>query len=482
MEARKASIMPLLKNLYDAVKIIKKEETPGLTETSYEIHVVAVDFVKSQMQLMVYQHGDYERELFDDGSSPETKYTRTDITRRKSIVYDYITTKLASSPDATDMCAGINPEYTTEQIEDVELGFFVFGMAERKAKQTEKLFKEFHGFVTCRVNRNRDTLKIDLICASLKGLGTQLMKTIFGYATLNNYQRIKLYAATDLLACFYYPRFEFKLLKPEDKFDPNLCKQRTVLRSDTGTRVLVRKLEDKMYPMVLELKTYNSKLRSARKAEEAEEEEAGGGASPAAEEAGGEAPPAAETTEEKAENVMAYYQNKVDVAREAARKAAEAEATAEATTEAAAKIPEGVLLGYAIKDFEEQSKIIKFRKAIEAIKARKDGTPIEQAAEQAAVEANLSEELTASFLAAAAAAEAAPAEAAAAAEAAAEAAAAAAEAAAAAAEKGPKRGNGRTRKRKRSLKKNKKSRKNKTKTLKRKVGRNTSKKRKNNVH
>ena len=39
-------------------------------------------------------------------------------------------------------------------------------------------------------------------------------------------------------------------------------------------------------------------------------------------------------------------------------------------------------------------------------------------------------------------------------------------------------GSGRSRKRKRSLKKNKKPRKNKTKTLKRKVGRNTSKKRK----
>ena len=35
------------------------------------------------------------------------------------------------------MCAGINPEYTKEQIEDVELGFFVFGMAEREASTRE---------------------------------------------------------------------------------------------------------------------------------------------------------------------------------------------------------------------------------------------------------------------------------------------------------------------------------------------------------
>ena len=127
MEARKASIMPLLKNLYDAVKIIKLESLGKSTKTEVgepdfntETHVVAVDFVKSQMQLMVYQHGDYKRKLFDDGSSPETKYTGTDITKRNSPVYDYITTTLARSRVATDMCVGINPEYTTEQIEDVE--------------------------------------------------------------------------------------------------------------------------------------------------------------------------------------------------------------------------------------------------------------------------------------------------------------------------------------------------------------------------
>jgi hypothetical protein len=505
MEARKASIMPLLKNLYDAVKIIKLESLGKSTKTEVgepdfntETHVVAVDFVKSQMQLMVYQHGDYKSKLFDDGSSPETKYTGTDITKRNSPVYDYITTTLARSRVATDMCVGINPEYTTEQIEDVELGFFVFGMRERKAKQTPNLFKKFHGFVTCRVNRNRDTFKIDLICAKLRGLGTQLMKTIIGYATLYNHQIIELDAATDLLACFYYPRFNFEL-KPED---PNLCEERRRLRGDKGARVLVRKLEDKMYPMVLELETFNTKLRrsaiTARKAAieataaaEAEATAAAEAEAEAAVEAAVEAEARkaavkaeaaavkaveAEETAVEAEAAAAIEvinEYRVEAAtveevineykvEEAARKAA-AEATAEAA-EAEAEIPEGVLLGYAIEDFEEQSGIIKFRDAIKAIKARKDETPIEQAAKQAAEEANLSKELTASFLAAAAEA------------------AALAEALAAAAAGGPAaNGSGRTRKRKRSSKKNKKGGKNKTKRLKRKVGRNTRKKR-NNVH
>ena len=186
---RPESIQNVLEELYGAVK----------AKTGAETHVVAVDLVRSQKKLMVYQHGDYERKLFDDESTPESKYHYTDITKKNSKVHDYITSKLAGSSYATDMCAGINPEYTKEQIEDVELGFFVFGMAEREASTREykpfgevfqynsklqglakksNMFKQFHGFVTCRVKRLEQTIKIDLICASLKGLGTQLMKTL----------------------------------------------------------------------------------------------------------------------------------------------------------------------------------------------------------------------------------------------------------------------------------------------------------------
>ena len=449
----------LLQKLHDTVREMRVKETPGLPKTSYETNVVFVDFIRNQSKLNVYEYAEVHRNpLATLNSAPfKSKFYTTDIAEHDSRVYDFVTSKLADSETAKNMCAGINPEYTKEALEDVELGIFVFGMKEREKKLTEKPFSKFHGFMTCGVNTKTKTLKIDLICARLRGLGTQLMKTIFGYATLYNYQRIKLDAATDLLACFYYPRFNFQLT--EDSYK-EICEQRPRLRSDKGPHVLVRKLEDKMYPMALELKTYNTKLRStitareaARKAREAEAAEAAveeaevaaeapaEAAAEAPAEAAAEAPAEAAEAEaeaEKVENVMAYYQDVVDEA------IIEAEAEAEAT--------EGVFLKDVIEDFENQSEIIKFKAAI------KNGKIGKQEAEV----------LLESFLAAAAAPEgagggplpASPLPAAAPAHV----------------------GSGRTRKRKRSLKKNKKSRKNKTKTLKRKVGRNTSKKRKNNVH
>jgi hypothetical protein len=370
----------ILGKLHDAVKAKTKTET----------HVVAVDFVKSLNKLHVYKYGD----------STKPKFTRTDITKRNSRVYEYITSTLADSSIAKDMCVGINPEYAEGSIQEVELGIFVFGMRERKKKQTLNLFKEFHGFMTCSVNG--DTLKIDLICAKLRGLGTLLMKTIFGYATHYNYQRIELEAATDLLACFYYPRFKFKLLKPEDEANKTkICKERRRLRSDSELFALVRKLKDKMYPMVLKLETYTTKLRSKEPAEAAVAEE----------------------------EVEAVAEEEVEVAAEEEEK-------------------EVLYLNY----LDEGNRLLRIKKLAKG-KSDEDLDKLEAAA------------------AAAAAAEAAEA-----------AAAALAEALAAAAAGGPAaNGSGRTRKRKRSLKKNKKGGKNKTKRLKRKVGRNTRKKR-NNVH
>jgi hypothetical protein len=285
--------------------------------------------------------------------------------------------KAAISREAKTMCKGISDTYTAEQIQSVGFGVFVFGDCSIRHTDTTQRYKNLQGFVACEMTE--DELKIELICAGLRGLGTPLMKFIIQSAIFYNKETIRLEAATIELACRYYPIFGFKFTHPNETMD-TVCIERTILRGDRLDRLdvnpLVRAPHDKMWNMHLKLETYNSKLRPRITLEEP-------------------APVMFTETEE----------TKID--------------------------------------------------------DRTDGLIAEAAAEEAAAAA------------------------AAAAEAAAEAAAAAAEAAGggpAPAEKGPKRGNGRTRKRKRSLKKKKKGGKNKTKRLKRKVGRNTRKKRKNNVH
>ena len=69
---RPESIQNVLEELYGAVK----------AKTGAETHVVAVDLVRSQKKLMVYQHGDYERKLFDDESTPISNIITRILLRR----------------------------------------------------------------------------------------------------------------------------------------------------------------------------------------------------------------------------------------------------------------------------------------------------------------------------------------------------------------------------------------------------------------
>ena len=68
-------------------------------------------------------------------------------------------------------------------------------VGERTTKQGVKYLDNLKGFMTCTISEGRE-MKVDLVCAAYRGLGTLLMSYIRKYAKHYGMKSIKLDAAT----------------------------------------------------------------------------------------------------------------------------------------------------------------------------------------------------------------------------------------------------------------------------------------------
>ena len=143
----------------------------------------------------------------------------------------------------------IGKTYAIDSLRSCDFSIVVFeNVGERTTKQGVKYLDNLKGFMTCTISEERE-MKVDLVCAAYRGLGTLLMSYIREYAKHYGMKSIKLDAATIELACkFYGPKFEYEFSGEDAGTD---CKgmERRRLRSNKLNQVYARQPDEKMFEM-----------------------------------------------------------------------------------------------------------------------------------------------------------------------------------------------------------------------------------------
>lgn len=143
----------------------------------------------------------------------------------------------------------IGKTYAIESLRTCNFSIVVFeNVGERTTKQGVKYLDNLKGFMTCTISEERE-MKVDLVCAAYRGLGTLLMSYIREYAKHYGMKSIKLDAATIELACkFYGPKFGYEFSGEDSGTD---CKgmERRRLRSNKLNQVYARQSDEKMFEM-----------------------------------------------------------------------------------------------------------------------------------------------------------------------------------------------------------------------------------------
>ena len=90
----------------------------------------------------------------------------------------------------------IGKTYAIDSLRKCDFSIVVFeNVGERTTKQGVKYLDNLKGFMTCTISEGRE-MKVDLVCAAYRGLGTLLMSYIREYAKHYGMKSIKLDAAT----------------------------------------------------------------------------------------------------------------------------------------------------------------------------------------------------------------------------------------------------------------------------------------------
>ena len=143
----------------------------------------------------------------------------------------------------------IGKTYAIDSLKTCDFSIVVFeNVGERTTKQGVIYLDNLKGFMTCTISEEKE-MKVDLVCAAYRGLGTLLMSYIREYAKFYGMKSIKLDAATIELACkFYGPKFEYEFSGEDAGTD---CKgmERRRLRSNKLNQVYARQSEIKMFEM-----------------------------------------------------------------------------------------------------------------------------------------------------------------------------------------------------------------------------------------
>ena len=143
----------------------------------------------------------------------------------------------------------IGKTYAIDSLRNCDFSIVVFeNVGERTTKQGIKYLDNLKGFMTCTISEERE-MKVDLVCAAYRGLGTLLMSYIRKYAKHYGMKSIKLDAATIELACkFYGPKFGYEFSGEDTGTD---CKgmERRRLRSNKLNQVYARQPDEKMFEM-----------------------------------------------------------------------------------------------------------------------------------------------------------------------------------------------------------------------------------------
>jgi len=163
----------------------------------------------------------------------------------------------------------IGKTYAIESLRSCDFSIVVFeNVGERTTKQGVKYLDNLKGFMTCTISEEAREMKVDLVCAAYRGLGTLLMSYIRKYAKHYGMKSIKLDAATIELACkFYGPKFEYEFSGEDAGTD---CKgmERRRLRSNKLNQVYARQSDEKMFEMTyqtgIEPRTTRATVAAAR--------------------------------------------------------------------------------------------------------------------------------------------------------------------------------------------------------------------------
>ena len=143
----------------------------------------------------------------------------------------------------------IGKTYAIDSLRTCDFSIVIFeNVGERTTKQGVKYLDNLKGFMTCTISEERE-MKVDLVCAAYRGLGTLLMSYIREYAKHYGMKSIKLDAATIELACkFYGPKFEYEF-SGEDAGTSCIGMERRRLRSNKLNQVYARQSNEKMFEM-----------------------------------------------------------------------------------------------------------------------------------------------------------------------------------------------------------------------------------------
>lgn len=164
----------------------------------------------------------------------------------------------------------IGKTYAIHSLRNCDFSIVVFeNVGERTTKQGVKYLDNLKGFMTCTISEERE-MKVDLVCAAYRGLGTLLMSYIREYAKHYGMKSIKLDAATIELACkFYGPKFGYEFSGEDAGTD---CKgmERRRLRSNKLNQVYARQSNEKMFEMTyqtgIEPRTTRARVAAAARA------------------------------------------------------------------------------------------------------------------------------------------------------------------------------------------------------------------------
>ena len=171
-----------------------------------------------------------------------------------------------------DVCQkSISKKYAIDSLRTCNFSIVVFeNVGERTTKQGVKYLDNLKGFMTCTISEEDREMKVDLVCAAYRGLGTLLMSYIRSYAKHYRMKSIKLDAATIELACkFYGPKFGYEFSGEDSETD---CKgmERRKLRSNKLNQVYARQSDEKMFEMTyqtgIEPRTTRARVAAAARA------------------------------------------------------------------------------------------------------------------------------------------------------------------------------------------------------------------------